>query len=463
VIKQVLTHDYLATRAGWLATQPTDERRDPADLPDGEPPTAEELAQVRDALALIAQAPPDPELDAEFPPPEGPNGDPLPSLAQEAYIAREDFTSVVQSVLEAYFETRDPSWIEVSTPPEADSLVGGAPQLPDPVTGERLSLAENDQLFGATEITDPLWVTSAIAMGWRKLRGRHPFNAARPHPRPLARDARLVILGDWGSGIPRAQNVAKEIRRIIEPDIGRREQHVIHLGDVYYSGFKREYDRNFLRYWPVQQGEPVGSWSCNGNHDMYSGGHAYFGHLLADSRFRAQDRSSWFALENDDWQLLGLDTAYEDHALIDPQGAWVADKLREHKDRRTMLLSHHQLFSAYGSQGPKIRDKLRGPLDSGRITAWFWGHEHRCVQYEDGTQGVGKARLVGHSGVPVYAHREPVRPPAEFHYLESFPTALEEWAVMGFAVVELSGAHAEVRYFNEFGHELDKMAEVLAD
>jgi hypothetical protein len=126
-----------------------------------------------------------------------------------------------------------------------------------------------------------------------------------------------------------------------------------------------------------------------------------------------------------------------------------------------MLLSHHQLFSAYASNGDKIRDKLRGPLDSGRITAWFWGHEHRCVAYEDGTGDVGKARLIGHGGVPVYSHREPNVSPVKFHYTESFPTSWEEWALMGFAVIEFSGRHADVRYFNEFGTEIQDMTEVL--
>ena len=34
-----------------------------------------------------------------------------------------------------------------------------------------------------------------------------------------------------------------------------RQVHAIHLGDVYYSGFAREYKNRFLRYWPVREDE----------------------------------------------------------------------------------------------------------------------------------------------------------------------------------------------------------------
>jgi hypothetical protein len=464
VIKQVLTHDYLATRAGWLSTQLADGDAEPpqADLPEGEPPSREELEAVREMLMRAAEQGPDAHLAEEHPPPPLDGGETLPDLANVAYFARDGFTSLLQSALEAYFDEHAPGIVEEPPEPIGQGLAPDEAPLPDPVTDRSLAVAdEQDQLFGAYEITDPGWVNSIIAMGWRSLRKPHPFKAERPRPRPLAPDARLVLVADWGSGIPRARNVADAMRRIIEPDIGRREQHVIHLGDVYYSGWKREYDRNFLAYWPVAPGEPVSSWSLNGNHDMYSGGHAYFGHLLQDPRFAEHDGSSWFSLENDDWQLLGLDTAYDDHALKDPQGAWVAEKLRSNPDRRTVLLSHHQLFSAYGSDGPKLRDKLRDPLDSGRIDAWFWGHEHRCVLYEDGYQNVGKARLIGHGGVPVYAHHEPIASPARYQLTRSFATGWEEWALMGFAVVELSGRHANVRYLDEWGNEIEEIAETL--
>jgi hypothetical protein len=41
-----------------------------------------------------------------------------------------------------------------------------------------------------------------------------------------------------------------------------------------------------------------GSWSLNGNHDVYSGGHAYFDVLLRDPRVARQEQSSFFSFVN---------------------------------------------------------------------------------------------------------------------------------------------------------------------
>jgi hypothetical protein len=40
---------------------------------------------------------------------------------------------------------------------------------------------------------------------------------------------------------------------------------------------------------------------------------------LADPRFALQERSSWFRLGNDHWQVLGLDSSYEDGGLYGDQ------------------------------------------------------------------------------------------------------------------------------------------------
>src|SRR5262249_41951842 len=152
------------------------------------------------------------------------------------------------------------------------------------------------------------------------------------------------IVGDWGTGIERAKKVAHEMRVVIEQGAkDGLQQHVIHLGDVYYSGWKREYENRFLRYWPVDiaEGRTIASWCLNGNHDMYSGGHAYYDYLLADPRFTRQEQSSFFSLSNDHWEVLALDSSWEDGGLEGIQGDWALAKLNESK-RKVMLLSHHQ-------------------------------------------------------------------------------------------------------------------------
>jgi hypothetical protein len=72
----------------------------------------------------------------------------------------------------------------------------------------------------------------------------------RPHPIEVPEQFRLLVVGDWGTGLPRAQKVAEQMRKVLlkgQAD-GLTAQHVVHLGDVYYSGWDHEYRRRFLPY-----------------------------------------------------------------------------------------------------------------------------------------------------------------------------------------------------------------------
>jgi hypothetical protein len=71
-----------------------------------------------------------------------------------------------------------------------------------------------------------------------------------------------VIVGDWGTGLQRARHVARHMAEAVnEATAEGREAHVIHLGDVYYSGVPAEYDRHVLAdgWWPVTTGSSAGS------------------------------------------------------------------------------------------------------------------------------------------------------------------------------------------------------------
>jgi hypothetical protein len=114
-----------------------------------------------------------------------------------------------------------------------------------------------------------------------------------------------------------------------------------------------------------------------------------------------------------------------------------------------MLLSHHQLFSAYGPGGPKLEAKLDDALATDRIDAWLWGHEHRCVAYKPSNH-VRFARCIGHGGVPVYAEHE-LKPPAKWHLDKSFKQGIEDWMLMGFAILDFEGPKITVQYVDEFG------------
>jgi hypothetical protein len=387
---------------------------------------------------------------------------PIAPIDDFSFISRDPLVSLVQSALEEYIAQREPGLVETEGPSDdrrraageeiavTDQAISGVDLASAPPAGRRL--------FGRFEAVDARWANCLIAMAIRRRKGTRPFNKRPATPLKIAEQARLVLVGDWATGLPRARKVANRIREVLEEGRrDRREQHIIHLGDAYYSGWEREYEERFLPYWPVHSGEheTYGSWSLNGNHDMYSGGHGYFDYLLAEERFSRQEQSSFFTLSNRHWLVLGLDTAYDDHDLRDPQAAWVADSIAAAPGKQTILLSHHQLFSAYERGGNKLADKLSGPLANGSIRAWFWGHEHRCMVYAP-HGGVPFARCIGHGGVPVYmTHDEddPYPPPALYEYRKVLRQRLEPWAAFGFAVLEFEGPTLRVRYVDENGSE----------
>ncbi|HKQ50374.1 MAG TPA: metallophosphoesterase [Phycisphaerae bacterium] len=274
---------------------------------------------------------------------------------------------------------------------------------------------------------------------------------------------RLVLVGDWGTGLPRAQAVAAQMRIKIDEALAQGVSvHVIHLGDVYYSGWGREYKKRFLPYWPVRAGEAqrVGSWCLNANHDMYSGGYGYFGDALGDPRFAAWQNdghkpTSFFSLVNAHWKILGLDTGWDNAGLKDPQNQWLEDELRSAGGRKTLLLSHHQLFSAFDEVASTLVKKVTPILSRNPVTAWFWGHEHRCMSFA-AHANVKFGRCVGDGGVPVYQwHKEsdPYPPPGLYEHRRFILNGLERWAYMGFAVLDLTNDKIEAKYVDDKGIE----------
>jgi hypothetical protein len=205
--------------------------------------------------------------------------------------------------------------------------------------------------------------------------------------------ARMALFGDWGTGL----YGAPAISTCVKSDAAGFS-HIVHIGDVYYSGTEKEIDERFIALWP--QVKNAKGRACNSNHEMYSGGHAYFGKTLP----MLGQNSSCFAFENDYWAVVGLDTAYEEHSLTKEQLGWLTLLLQDpaRANKKLILFSHHQPYSLLDSQGPKVIGFLRLLLDSGRIYAWYWGHEHRCVIYDRHPVWNLAGRCIGHGGYPYF-------------------------------------------------------------
>jgi hypothetical protein len=340
-------------------------------------------------------------------------------------------------------------------------------------------------------------VKVGLSLIWKLLHGSHKFVDA-PATFSLSGDVRLVLLADWGTGRPEARHLAKKAATFVTDS--ERPVHVVHLGDTYYSGTKEEAQAHLLEPWPVtmrQAAEGVHSWALNGNHDMYSGGEGLFETTLGDPRFAQQKAdgaaTSWFHLQSDTWDIVGLDTAYRNPLLDIRHGDFLAfgrigylhgsqaAYLKEHcgKDgRKLLLLSHHQLFSAYDEDATNdsaLRPALKDTLERG-VDAWFWGHEHDCLAYGP-LEGVNAARVIGHGAVPMLLRTDPPGTPIDGRpdsvvkpgNSEKYPPepaldAVEwefrgmvigddgvKWGQHGFAVVDVVGDTLQVSHVNDQG------------
>jgi len=298
---------------------------------------------------------------------------------------------------------------------------------------------------------------------YKAQRGVNPYRADQDIEIKISDSVRIAIIGDWGTGERTAINLLEAVR-------DQKPNLVIHLGDVYYAGTEDEMDNNFLKICRDAMGPEFPLFSLCGNHDMYSGGAAYYG--LLD---RIGQHTSYFCLRNQNWQLLAMDTGNRDQnpltvstnmtSLHESEIGWLMDKFQTADGRKTVLLSHHQLFSPFSSVGdfdhhkkyaynPNLYSVFRGVLPS--VEWWFWGHEHTLAVY-DSYMGLNRGRCVGCSAIPVFRNQQSYTTDAslETYAPGDFPT----WnlhAQLGnngtdynhaFALLELNGKKASATYW----------------
>ncbi|QHI35611.1 hypothetical protein IMCC3317_09570 [Kordia antarctica] len=238
----------------------------------------------------------------------------------------------------------------------------------------------------------------------------------------LPNDAKVAIIGDWGTGMDDAKHLLKVIFENHKPDA------IIHLGDIYYAATPAECEANFAAIFEefFKRYPRIPIFTIPGNHDYYCYGYGYYKMVANLNRHFSIDATqfaSYFCLRTEDngWQFLGMDTGYNDN---DPKNAfnpvndgpelhsnepsWHIDKLNKFSGA-TIMLSHHQLFSGnakingsdgtYGSfpyLNKNLLDLFR-PYFGNKITSWLWGHEHNQVKYDNNLFGLPIGRLIGAS------------------------------------------------------------------
>lgn len=250
----------------------------------------------------------------------------------------------------------------------------------------------------------------------------------RINPAAGADAIRIAIAGDWGTGTDEAHIIAR-LMEDTKPDF------TIHLGDVYYVGDAGEIAENCFGErahgydgvkWPKGT---QGSFALNGNHEMYANGKPYFTTFLKALGINGDSQgqtASFFCLEAQQWRILAIDTGYNsvgwpilgmipginripfiggDCHLEQELVEWLRNVVRPKENpKATLLLSHHQYFSAFPERNyPKPAEQLIEFL-KGQELVWLWGHEHRLAIYNHYRTSDGLAfygRCVGHGGMPI--------------------------------------------------------------
>lgn len=288
----------------------------------------------------------------------------------------------------------------------------------------------------------------------------------------LKANARVALVGDWGTGAQPAVQILRHIAAS-KPDA------LIHLGDIYYSGTPAECTSNVLL--PIEgilrsANSDLTAFTLAGNHDMYCGGVGFYDLIKRLNPAPFQQPASFFCLRSEDerWQFLAMDTGLHDYSPLNVDDAVTfleGDELEWHCARikefpgRTILLSHHQLFSAFSAIGrldeagsrSAVNTRLLQAFNSmkaaGPISAWFWGHEHTLSIYNP-FAGLQRGRCLGHGAVPVSV-LDTIYKPVEG--LREPPTLVPNTKLLelgsiyshGYAVLSLTEDNCKAEYYHD--------------
>jgi len=237
-------------------------------------------------------------------------------------------------------------------------------------------------------------------------------------------NARMALLADWASCTVESERVAGLVKN-------KTPDYSIHLGDTYFIGNEKQVEENFGKQGAWHYA-PNGSFALLGNHEMYSGGEAYFKNLLpymgikVDGKITSPQKAPFFCLENDYWRVIGIDTGYDCLSGLFQNNVglklptklinWLEDTVKLNDDKRGLIfLSHHQYCSAFkqlpGTQYDWFNEAefqhpaidLAKIIGQNRPVLWLWGHEHRLAIYGSYQAAGGITafgRCIGNGGMP---------------------------------------------------------------
>ncbi len=319
---------------------------------------------------------------------------------------------------------------------------------------------------GKYEELDPGWL-EALAEFLESLLpiigGKAPF-VTTPQTIQIPDTVRIALVGDWGTGDWRSPANPSPSAKVgtqvasVKPDLS------IHLGDVYYAGTSDEETYELVNIWPAGS---IGSLAMNSNHEMYSGGKPYF-QAITKAPFQMQKGCSFFALENSNWIIVALDSAYYAEAsniyldgqlyptnMPNVQNSFLLTLQANAQlaGKRLILLTHHNGLDETGSTTNTLWDQVMGAYPAGGGPAyWYWGHIHVGAVYQPKGPGNTLCRCSGHGGLPMGEATELQNPNVVWYEnrLANDPDVPQR-VLDGFTVLELEGANIQETFYDEDG------------
>ncbi len=260
-------------------------------------------------------------------------------------------------------------------------------------------------------------LTAAYAWGFRMANSKP---ACPPHTtssssfryplKTVGDKATVALFSDWGTGYYYSQYIAKHVADM-------NVMQAIHLGDVYYTGTQQEFSKQFEPILDRYILKRMPFFAMNANHEMDTHGIAYFSHLRRKRQQGGQNgyveqpqEGSYFCLDNDHYQIIGIDTAYWKNGRCeagletgcDMMRNWLEQRLRQGRaaGKINILLSQNEPYEL--KEQDLLEDLgfiLHTPQRS-LVDLWFWGDQHYCALYPPTAQTPFIGSCIGHGGYP---------------------------------------------------------------
>lgn len=314
---------------------------------------------------------------------------------------------------------------------------------------------------GKYQQLDPGWPEALAALLETMIAGKHPFIAA-PATVAMPDNIQIALVGDWGTGNWRTGANPAPSTRVLGQVAALQPlpQLTIHLGDVYYAGSGDQEQHNLVNIWPKGS---TGSLALNSNHEMYSGAKPYF-NAIAGQPFGLQNGCSYFALENSNWVIVGLDSAYFspeaglylDGSLQPAGGGTQIGFLQGQvtKGKKVIVLTHHNGLSEDGLTAQNLWGQVMSAFAGGAGPAlWYWGHAHAGAVYKPFGSAQVPTRCCGHGALP-WGQASSLAKSQNVAWYENRSANdpdVRERVLNGFAVLSLNGAGIQETFYDENG------------